>query len=51
MFLISFTPMLNLKTNIGLYVNDFIQKTSIRRKCGLVPQRTILPEFGYWFLS
>jgi len=51
MFLISFTPMLNLKTNIEIYANDFIHKTSIRRKCGLVSQRTILPEFGYWFLS
>ena len=36
MFLISFTPMLNLKTNIEIHVNDFIHKTSIWRKCGLV---------------
>ena len=51
MFVISFTSMLNLKINIEMYVNDFIQKTTIQRKYGLVSQRTILPEFGYWFLS
>lgn len=49
MFLISFTPMLNLKTNIEIYVNDFIQNFQHMEKCGLVSQRTILTEFGYGF--
>ena len=38
MFLISFTPMLNLKTNVEICVNDFIQKTSIWKNVDYCPK-------------